>query len=329
MKFSSLFENKLTLDNLDRRQLVGLCKLLGISTIGPDYYLRFTLHVKLRNLEADDKLIEDEGIDNLDVDELQAACRERGMRSLGVSPERLRSQLQQWLDLHLNKRIPSTILLLSRALYLPENIPQEDALKAVIQSLPKAIDSVTAVKIAEVSGERVDNTQRIEAIKREDEAIRKEKEDKVKELTEEKGAEPTVPADIPKEEILVDKAPILTDKKKDDQRIDVGQLETALEQLVSQKAQEVQSTVEEIQDLKDDVKEYKDDVKEFETLAATKHLEYLSETRSAKALSKRIDKLVTDLDQIVNTLDKKQDVLKTDIQVNANRSIDLNEDRFV
>lgn len=321
MKFSSLFENKLTLDNLDRRQLVGLCKLLGISTIGPDYYLRFTLHVKLRNLEADDKLIEDEGINNLDVDELQAACRERGMRSLGVSPERLRSQLQQWLDLHLNKRIPSTILLLSRALYLPENIPQEDALKAVIQSLPKAIDSVTAVKIAEVSGERVDNTQRIEAIKREDEAIRKEKEDKVKELTAEKVAEPTVPADIPKEEILVDKAPILTDKKKDDQSVDVGQLETALEQLVSQKAQQVQTTVEEIQDLKDDVKEYKDDVKEFETLAATKQLEYLSETRSAKALSKRIDKLVTDLDQIVNTLDKKQDALKTDIQVSCQQKL--------
>ena len=63
------------------------------------------------------------------------------------------------------------------------------------------------------------------------------------------------------------------------------------------------------------MKEYKDDVKEFETLAANKQLEYLSETRSAKALSKRIDKLVTDLDQIVQTLDKKQDTLKKDIQV--------------
>ena len=269
MKFSSLFENKLTLDNLDRRQLVGLCKLLGISTIGPDYYLRFTLHVKLRNLEADDKIIEDEGINNLDVEELQAACRERGMRSLGVSMERLRSQLQQWLDLHLNKRIPSTILLLSRALYLPENIPQEDALKAVIQSLPKAIDSVTAVKIAEVSGERVDNTQRIEAIKREDEAIRKEKEEKAKETTDDETKKkqlaeqvvvPTTPMDIPKAEILVDKAPVLSDakiaEKKDEQTIDVVQFGAALEQLVNQKAQEVQSTVEDIQDLKVSVDSY-------------------------------------------------------------------------
>lgn len=50
-------------------------------------------------------------------------------------------------------------------------------------------------------------------------------------------------------------------------------------------------------------------------MAATKQLKYLSETRSAKALSKRIDKLVTDLDQIVQTLDKKQDTLKSDITV--------------
>ncbi|CAF5212918.1 unnamed protein product, partial [Rotaria magnacalcarata] len=253
------------MDNLDRPQLAGLCKLLGISTIGPDYYLRFTLHLKLRNLEADDKLIQDEGITSLDVDELQAACRDRGMRSLGLSAERLRSQLQQWLDLHLNKSIPSTILLLSRALYLPENVPQEDVLKAVIQSLPKAIDSVTAVKIAEVSGERVDNTQRIEVIKLEDEAIRKEKEEKAKdkkisedEMKKKQLAEqvvaPTIPSDIPKAEILVDRAPIMgdvkKDDKKDDQHIDVGQVETALEQLVHQKSQQVKATVEEIKELK-------------------------------------------------------------------------------
>ena len=63
------------------------------------------------------------------------------------------------------------------------------------------------------------------------------------------------------------------------------------------------------------MKEYKEDVKEFENLAATKQLKHLSETRSAKALSKRIDKLVTDLEQIVNTLDKKEDSLKKDIKV--------------
>ncbi len=56
-------------------------------------------------------------------------------------------------------------------------------------------------------------------------------------------------------------------------------------------------------------------------MAATKQLKYLSETRSAKALSKRIDKLVTDLDQIVQTLDKKQDTLKSDITVREKERI--------
>jgi LETM1 and EF-hand domain-containing protein 1 len=255
MKFSSLFENKSTLDNLNRPQLVALCKLIGISSIGPDYYLRFTLHLKLRHLEADDKLIEFEGIENLNVEELQAACRERGMRAYGVSIERLHSQLQQWLDLHLNKRIPTTILLLSRALYLPENISQENILKAAIQSLPKSVDNLTAVKLAQVSGERVDNTQRIEYIKHEDEAIRQEQEDKAKKkkLTEQIII-PTTPLDVSKAEILVDKASILVDmrkqEKKDEQHIDVGQFETALGQLVNRKAKEVRSTVEEIRDLK-------------------------------------------------------------------------------
>jgi len=46
-------------------------------------------------------------------------------------------------------------------------------------------------------------------------------------------------------------------------------------------------------------------------------LKHLSETRSAKALLKRIDKLVGDLDRIVDTLDKKQDSLKQDIQVSS------------
>lgn len=63
------------------------------------------------------------------------------------------------------------------------------------------------------------------------------------------------------------------------------------------------------------MQEYKEDVKELEVITATKQLKHLSETRSAKALSKRIDKLVNDLDKVVQTLDKKQTILKQDIQV--------------
>jgi LETM1 and EF-hand domain-containing protein 1 len=42
-----------------------------------------------------------DGIDSLTTEELQAANRARGMRALGVSEERLKIQLEHWLELHL------------------------------------------------------------------------------------------------------------------------------------------------------------------------------------------------------------------------------------
>lgn len=42
------------------------------------------------------QLIQAEGVDSLSVPELQSACRERGMRALGISEEGLRARLQQW-----------------------------------------------------------------------------------------------------------------------------------------------------------------------------------------------------------------------------------------
>lgn len=41
------------------------------------------------------QLIAEEGVDSLNVKELQAACRARGMRALGVTEDRLRDQLKQ------------------------------------------------------------------------------------------------------------------------------------------------------------------------------------------------------------------------------------------
>jgi LETM1 and EF-hand domain-containing protein 1 len=49
--------------------------------------------------------------------------------------------LFQWLDLHLVKKIPSSLLLLSRALYLPEGTPTTNALQATLSTLPETIVS--------------------------------------------------------------------------------------------------------------------------------------------------------------------------------------------
>lgn len=56
MRFSKLFEDELTLDNLTRPQLVALCKLLELQSIGTNNFLRFQLTMRLRSIKADDKV---------------------------------------------------------------------------------------------------------------------------------------------------------------------------------------------------------------------------------------------------------------------------------
>ncbi|XP_009585807.1 PREDICTED: LETM1 domain-containing protein LETM2, mitochondrial [Fulmarus glacialis] len=124
VRFSKLFEDELTLEHLERPQLVALCKLLELQPIGTNNLLRFQLLLRLRTIKADDEMIAKEGVNGLSVSELQSACRARGMRSLGLSEEQLKEQLTQWLDLHLKENVPPSLLLLSRALYLIDVKPQ-------------------------------------------------------------------------------------------------------------------------------------------------------------------------------------------------------------
>nr|XP_054506622.1 LETM1 domain-containing protein LETM2, mitochondrial isoform X3 [Agelaius phoeniceus] len=84
VRFSKLFEDELTLEHLERPQLVALCKLLELQPLGTNNLLRFQLLMRLRSIKADD----------------------------------------EWLDLHLKENIPSSLLLLSRALYLIDIKPQ-------------------------------------------------------------------------------------------------------------------------------------------------------------------------------------------------------------
>ncbi|TSM12564.1 LETM1 domain-containing protein LETM2, mitochondrial [Bagarius yarrelli] len=124
VKFAKLFEDELTLEHLERPQLVALCKLLELQPIGTNNLLRFQLMLHLRTVKADDEMISKEGVSAMNVAELQAACRSRGMRSLGLTTDQLRGQLQQWLDLHLKENVPPSLLLLSRAMYLTDLKPK-------------------------------------------------------------------------------------------------------------------------------------------------------------------------------------------------------------
>lgn len=56
MKFSKLFEDEITLDSLSRPQLIALCRVLDVQTLGTTNFLRFLLRMRLRSLTADDKV---------------------------------------------------------------------------------------------------------------------------------------------------------------------------------------------------------------------------------------------------------------------------------
>jgi LETM1 and EF-hand domain-containing protein 1 len=349
MKYSSLFENELTLNNLSRQQLIALCQILDVSTLAnipPNDILRFQLKMKIRNLEADDKMILKEGVDTLTIEELQLACRERGMRSIGVSERRLRKQLEQWLDLHLNRKIPLSLLILSRALYLPEQLPIEDKIKSTISALPKSIENATVAKVTEVAGGKVDNTTKLELLKQEQDAIKQE--NAAKEIEhKKKPVESTVPAmkpaEIPKsttpevdfaaqqiaKEKLVDKATVMTDgtpapsaaetaaaaAAADSSEVispgDIKEINDIIEDIPHVETKQVKA---EIAELKKELTEYKEDVKEVEELSeklgVDKNAIKLKETKAAKALSKRVQKLLGDMDKLMVKIEQEETVAK-------------------
>lgn len=150
VRFSKLFEDELTLEHLERPQLVALCKLLELQPIGTNNLLRFQLMMQLRIIKSDDEMIAAEGVAAMTVSELQAACRSRGMRSLGLTTERLHQQMQQWLDLHLKENVPPSLLLLSRAMYLTDVKPKPPVIPPVAKlekSTPPLAENTNATSV--------------------------------------------------------------------------------------------------------------------------------------------------------------------------------------
>ncbi|XP_039203559.1 mitochondrial proton/calcium exchanger protein isoform X1 [Crotalus tigris] len=337
LRFSKLFEDELTLDNLTRPQLVALCKLLELQSIGTNNFLRFQLIMRLRSIKADDKLITEEGMDSLTVKELQAACRARGMRALGVTEERLKDQLKQWLDLHLNQEIPTSLLILSRALYLPETLSPADQLKTTLQILPENVAKEAQVKAAEVEGEQIDNKARLEATLQEEEAIRKEHQEKELEKLSEAAekaketlhaAEREVIVDLDssalnqgsvdaaaerelasvnlalQSEVLKDTAPVLEGTKGEEiTKEEIDMLSDACTKLKEQKKL-LTKEKEELEDLKDDVQEYSEDLQEIKELSKSGPEDLVEESKASKRLTKRVNRMIGQMDRIIQELER-------------------------
>ncbi|KAJ2504102.1 LETM1 domain-containing protein ylh47, partial [Coemansia sp. RSA 2049] len=196
LRVAHIFEDDLTLDNLSRPQLVSICRFMGVNAFGTDNYLRYQITNRMRYIRADDKMINTEGIDSLSVPELQSACQSRGIRIIGVSPARMREELAQWIELHLDHNIPSTLLILSRIIAAGEPMSQQhefnaDALQATINSLPDNLVNEATLRLAEASG-KATSKQKLEVLEEQEELI--EDEDAQEKKKKKKSEEPAEPA---------------------------------------------------------------------------------------------------------------------------------------
>ena len=180
IKVCKIFKDDLTLDNLSRPQLVGICRYMNLNTFGTDIMLRYQIRHRMRQIKRDDRAISYEGVDSLSVPELQMACASRGLRTQGMSPARLRDDLQTWLDLRLKYGVPSTLLVMSNAFMYTQGKDSEissqfEALQAVLSSIPEELFHEIELEVHNAEGAAT-NKQRLEVLKEQQELIEEENE---------------------------------------------------------------------------------------------------------------------------------------------------------
>ncbi|KAI4730944.1 LETM1-domain-containing protein [Aureobasidium sp. EXF-10728] len=180
IRVCKIFKDDLTLDNLSRPQLVGICRYMSLSTFGTDTMLRYQVRHRMRQIKRDDRAISFEGVESLSVPELQTACASRGLRTHGVSPARLRDDLNLWLELRLKYGVPSTLLVLSNAFMYTQGKDVEfdsqiDALQAVLSSIPEELFHEIELEVHTAEGAAT-NKQRLEVLREQQELIEDENE---------------------------------------------------------------------------------------------------------------------------------------------------------
>lgn len=186
IRIAGQFKDELTLANVSRPQLVSMCQYMGLQPYGADAFLRFQLRTKLRVLKEDDRRILWEGIESLSEDELREACQDRGMRSFGMDQVAYVRQLQEWLDLSIQKNIPISLLIMSRAFMLSTKsyargsfADPEDVIRSSMSSLDS--DTINEVVLDSIKSEEENSidvkTRKLESLQFQSDMIEEEREE--------------------------------------------------------------------------------------------------------------------------------------------------------
>lgn len=183
------FSDELTIERMSREQLQMMCRFMGVSTIGSDDFLRYSLLSRLRGVRQDDVLISWEGVESLNLEELKHAALERGMQAESNDIQYYRKLLARWIELSVVHNVSPAMLILSRAFALSGPTPQpasdaQESIKQVLSSLEEDIvqdaivsavdDIANQPKIESKLDRTVLQKAKLESIKRENELIEEE-----------------------------------------------------------------------------------------------------------------------------------------------------------
>ncbi|KAG0164917.1 hypothetical protein DFQ30_009229 [Apophysomyces sp. BC1015] len=320
------FEDELTLDNLSRPQLVSMCKYMNINAFGTDNFLRFQIRNRMRQIKADDKVIQEEGVETLTIQELQAACAARGIRAMGTSPGRLRDELSQWLDLHLDHHVPSTLLILSRAFsYTDRGMSTEEALKATFNSLPDNLVNEAELQVLELVGVST-YKQKLEVLEQQQELIEDESEQEEKEAKARREVKEAEEAEKQRQEeekrqaeaaeretFVADEKPAAAELLKEELVQEPKEKEIVDDRLSEEQQHELQEALAKLRTKVDvleeraqlnEIKIQHEDYKELieELKEATKR----EADKSTLRLGKRLEKMLTKIDKEIDSIEKDQ-----------------------
>lgn len=208
-------------------------------------------------------------------------------------------------------QVPPILLLLSRAILISDDSITTDKLKETMKVLPEAVAAHTRHAIGEREG-KVDNKTKIEIIKEEERKIREERaeelEEKIAERTAAKDGE-TFEKTVQTSQLREKKSEV-SDDKKTISPTDVQLLSDALKTLSSGKQLVVEK--ETIKELKEELRDYQEDVEELREVREVVK-EPVRESRAAKLLYNRVNKMISQLDNVLNDLEQRQQQIKKEV----------------
>lgn len=180
-------------------------------------------------------------------------------------------------------KVPPSLLLLSRALYLPENVSATEQLQATIAALPESVAAQTTDAISHRRG-KINNQARIEALRVEQAKIHAERRESFGHLADAK----------------------YTFDNKNLTPADAALLESALESVGVQRNRRLLVAKEDLTDLKEEMADYREDIQELESLTQTPERKrlILRESKAARRLFQSVNRLINKLEHTVGDMDE-------------------------